>query len=82
LLFVLGNEENMKRKGIEVVNVVDLKIKDLSPNGEPGRLVCYTKSAIEDIKNRFQNASLKNGSALRTLSLKNASLKNVRGSAK
>jgi large subunit ribosomal protein L4e len=54
LLFVLGNAETMKRKGIEVVNVVDLKIKDLAPNGEPGRLVCYTETAIKEIEERFK----------------------------
>jgi large subunit ribosomal protein L4e len=54
LLFVLGNEEKMKRKGIEVVNVSELTIKDLSPNGEPGRLVCYTENAIKEIGERFK----------------------------
>lgn len=54
LLFVIGNEEKMKRKGIEVVNVNDLTIKDLSPNGEPGRLVCYTEKAISEIGGRFK----------------------------
>tara|TARA_Y100000310_G_scaffold265631_1_gene276778 strand:- start:11523 stop:12308 length:786 start_codon:yes stop_codon:yes gene_type:complete len=54
LLFVLGNEESMKRTGIEVVNVKNLIIKDLSPNGEPGRLVCYTENAIKEIANRFK----------------------------
>ncbi|MDH3353225.1 MAG: 50S ribosomal protein L4 [Nanoarchaeota archaeon] len=54
LLFVVGNEEVMKRKGIEVVSVSDLTIKDLSPNGEPGRLVCYTEKAIKDIEVRFK----------------------------
>ncbi len=54
MLFVLGNEEKMKRKGIEVVNVNDLNIKDLSPNGEPGRLVCYTEKAIKEIEERFK----------------------------
>ena len=54
LLFVLGNEEKMKRKGIEVVNVNDLTVKDLSPNGEPGRLVCYTENAIKEIGGRFK----------------------------
>ena len=53
LLFVVGNEESMKRKGIDVVSVKDLTIKDLSPNGEPGRLVCYTENAIKDIGARF-----------------------------
>jgi large subunit ribosomal protein L4e len=54
LLFILGNEETMKRKGITVVNVCDLTIKDLSPNGEPGRLVCYTEKAIKDMEERFK----------------------------
>ncbi|MCK5449843.1 50S ribosomal protein L4 [Candidatus Pacearchaeota archaeon] len=54
LLFVIGNEEKMKRKGIEVVNVSDLTIKDLSPNGEPGRLVCYTENAVSEIGGRFK----------------------------
>lgn len=54
LLFVLGNEEKMKRTGIEIVNVKDLTIKDLSPNGEPGRLVCYTEKAISEIGGRFK----------------------------
>ena len=35
LLFVIGNEEKMKRKGIDVVNVGDLALKNLSPNGVP-----------------------------------------------
>jgi len=54
LMFVIGNEESMKRKGISVVSVKDLTIKDLSPNGEPGRLVCYTEAAIKEIGERFK----------------------------
>jgi large subunit ribosomal protein L4e len=54
MLFVIGNEEKMNRKGIEVVNVKDLTVKDLSPNGEPGRLVCYTENAIKNIGERFK----------------------------
>jgi large subunit ribosomal protein L4e len=54
LLFVVGNGEEMKRKGIEVVSVEDLRIRDLSPNGEPGRLVCYTENAIKEIGERFR----------------------------
>src|SRR3989344_1603391 len=53
LLFVIGNKEGMKRKGIEVVRVEDLTIKILAPNGEPGRITCYTESAIKDIENKF-----------------------------
>ena len=54
LLFVVGNDEEMKRKGVEIVKVCDLTIRDLSPNGEPGRLVCYTRKAIKDIGERFK----------------------------
>jgi large subunit ribosomal protein L4e len=53
LLFVIGNEESTKRKGIEVVQVKDLFVKDLAPNGVVGRLVCYTEKAIEEIGGRF-----------------------------
>jgi large subunit ribosomal protein L4e len=53
LLFVISKGEEMKRKGIEIVKVPDLRIKDLSPNGEPGRIVCYTKNAIKEIGERF-----------------------------
>ena len=53
LLFVISKDEEMKRKGIEIVRVPDLKIKDLSPNGEPGRIVCYTENAIKEIGERF-----------------------------
>lgn len=63
LLFVVGNEESMKRKGITVVNVINLTIKDLSPNGEPGRLVCYTENAIKDIQERFSDRSIKKASS-------------------
>ena len=58
LLFVVGDEESMKRKGIEVVGVNDLTIRDLTNNGVVGRLVAYTKSAVEELGNRFQTASL------------------------
>jgi large subunit ribosomal protein L4e len=53
LLFVIGNEEDMKRKGIEVVRVGDLTVKDLAPNGVVGRLVCYSEKAVEEIGGRF-----------------------------
>jgi large subunit ribosomal protein L4e len=54
MLFVVGNEESMKRKGIEVVRVGDLTVKDLAPNGVAGRLACYTESAIKDIEERLK----------------------------
>ena len=54
LLFVVANDEKMSRSGIEIVNVSDLSIKDLAPNGEPGRLACYTEKAIKEIGERFK----------------------------
>jgi len=54
LLFVIGNNEKMRRSGVEVISVKDLAIKDLSPNGEPGRITCYTEQAIKDIGERFK----------------------------
>jgi large subunit ribosomal protein L4e len=54
LLFVVASDEDMKRKGIEIVGVNDLTINDLSPNGEPGRLTCYTEKAIKEIGERFK----------------------------
>ena len=49
LLFVVASDEKMKRKGIEVVNVKDLEVKDLAPNGEPGRITCYSEKAISEL---------------------------------
>ena len=60
LLFVIGNEETMKRKGIEVVHVKDLLVQDLAPNGVVGRLVCYSEKAIGEIEERFSSTSLVN----------------------
>ena len=54
LLFVIGSEEKMKRKGIDVVNVNMIQIDDLSPNGEPGRFACYTEKAIKEIGERIK----------------------------
>lgn len=53
LLFVIGSKENMNRKGIEVVKTNELMIRDLAPNGVPGRLACYTENAIAEISTKF-----------------------------
>ncbi|NPE27093.1 50S ribosomal protein L4 [Methanococcoides sp. SA1] len=53
MLFVVGNEESMKRSGIDIVRVNELAVKDLAPNGVVGRLVCYTEKAVEEIGGRF-----------------------------
>src|SRR3989344_4698047 len=54
LLFVVGEKEKMSRKGLDVVKVNELKISDLSPNGEPGRIACYSENAIKEIGVRFK----------------------------
>jgi len=54
LLFVISSEENMKRKGVDVVKVSELMISDLSPNGEPGRITCYSENAIKEIGEKFK----------------------------
>jgi large subunit ribosomal protein L4e len=54
LLFVIASDEKMNRKGVDVVSVKELRVKDLSPNGEPGRLACYTEKAIKEIAERFK----------------------------
>lgn len=54
LLFVIGSDEEMKRKGITVVKADELRISDLSPNGVPGRITCYSEKAIKEIGERFK----------------------------
>jgi len=54
LLIVIASEENMNRKGFEIVKVNELKVKDLSPNGEPGRFACFTEKATKEIGERFK----------------------------
>ena len=54
MMFVIGNDEEMKRSGIDVVRVEDLAVKDLAPNGVAGRLVCYSEKAVEEIGGRFK----------------------------
>ena len=54
MLFVVGDGESMKRKGIEIVRVGELTVKDLAPNGVAGRLVCYSEKAVEEIGGRFE----------------------------
>jgi large subunit ribosomal protein L4e len=53
LLFIIASDEDMNRKGIDVVKVSELKISDLAPNGEPGRITCYSEKAIKEIGEKF-----------------------------
>ncbi len=54
MIFVIGSDEKMNRKGIVVKKVKELKVKDLSPNGEPGRFAVYTEKAIKEIGERYK----------------------------
>ena len=54
LLFVVADDEKMNRKGIDVVNVSELRISDLAPNGIAGRFSCYTEKAIKQIGEKFK----------------------------
>jgi large subunit ribosomal protein L4e len=54
MIFVLGKEEKMNRKGIEVVKVEDLDVIKLSPNGVAGRFAVYTENAIKEIGEKFK----------------------------
>lgn len=51
LLFVIGNEEKFKVKGIEIKKVNELNIKDFWPLG---RLVIYSENAIKEINEKFK----------------------------
>jgi len=54
LLFVLASDEEMKISGIDTVQVMDLRVRDLAPNGVPGRFACYTEKAIKEIGEKFK----------------------------
>jgi large subunit ribosomal protein L4e len=54
LLFVIASNENMKRKGVDVVKVNELRIADLAPNGEPGRFACFSENAVKEIGETFK----------------------------
>lgn len=54
MIFVIGSDEKMNRKGIVVKKVTELKIKDLAPNGEPGRFAVYSENAIKEIGEKFK----------------------------
>jgi large subunit ribosomal protein L4e len=49
LLFVIGNKEEFAVNGIEIVKVKNLKIENLAPNGNPGRITIYSEESIKDL---------------------------------
>ncbi|MEM3405658.1 MAG: 50S ribosomal protein L4 [Candidatus Pacearchaeota archaeon] len=51
VLLILGKNEKFKIKGIEVVKVNELNIKNLWPLG---RLTIYTENSLKELKERFE----------------------------
>tara|TARA_Y100000310_G_scaffold48516_1_gene44970 strand:+ start:6686 stop:7435 length:750 start_codon:yes stop_codon:yes gene_type:complete len=54
MIFVIGSDEKMNRKGVEVVNVNELWVGDLAPNGISGRIASYSENAIKEIGEVFK----------------------------
>jgi hypothetical protein len=48
LLLVVGNQENKKVRGIDVVKVNELMVSDLASNG--ARLTVFSEGAVEDLE--------------------------------
>ncbi|MEK6885489.1 MAG: 50S ribosomal protein L4 [Nanoarchaeota archaeon] len=55
LLLVIGNKEERKISGIEVVKVQDLRLLDIAGNG--ARLTMFTEQSIKDLENRINGKS-------------------------
>lgn len=53
LLIVIGNEEKLKTKSFDVINVKQLGINDLAKGGV-GRLTLYTENAIKDLERKLK----------------------------
>ncbi len=54
ILFVLGKNEKMNRKGVDVVKVDDISISDISINGLPGRVIAYSEESIKEIGEKWK----------------------------
>lgn len=51
LLLIIGDKEERKISGFDVVKVKDLKLKDLASNG--ARFTMFTENAIRDLENKI-----------------------------
>jgi large subunit ribosomal protein L4e len=60
LLIVIGKDEKMKLKGIEIVNVNKLGVFDLA-RGNPGRLTIYTEKAIKELEEKLNKENKPQG---------------------
>ncbi len=53
VLIVIGKDEKLKIKGVEVVQTNSLGVADLA-KGEPGRLTIYTEQAIKELGEKYK----------------------------
>ncbi len=58
LLFVVGKDENIKTKGVEVVKVNELIVSDLASNG--ARLSMFSENAIKELEKTLINKPISN----------------------
>jgi large subunit ribosomal protein L4e len=40
--------------GVDVIKIQNISIENLAPGGEPGRLIMWTQSAFNELKNKFE----------------------------
>ena len=53
ILFVVGHEENVKNKRIEIVSAKNLSIEHLASGGQ-GRITVYTETGIKELEERIK----------------------------
>jgi len=53
VLIVVGKDEKLKTKGVDVIQTSSLGVNDLA-KGEPGRLTVYTENAIKEIGEKLK----------------------------
>ena len=61
LLFIIGNKEDIKLKGIEILKVNELTVSDLASNG--ARSTLFSENAIKELENIFKDKQKKNDKA-------------------
>jgi len=55
LLLIIGNKQERKISGIEVIKAKDLKLSDMASNG--ARLTMFTEDAVKDLESRINGKS-------------------------
>jgi large subunit ribosomal protein L4e len=55
ILIVIGNNEKLKCKNLDIVNANNISLNDVASGGIPGRLTAYTENALNDLNMRFSD---------------------------